>query len=345
MSSATPFGFPDSDFRSVDPAGLHNESGDDAIRGTNDDAAVSRLSAVQGGYIRDPYIENFVKRRQRQRRPPVINRGTYLRSKTIDTFVEQFLKSDTGSGKHGRKQIVVLGAGSDTRWFLLKELGLQPDKYIEVDFPEVTMQKIRTIKTSKAMSALLDADHALVTASGGTELISSSFHVLPLDLRDPDALGKLAKHLDPTAATMFLSECCLVYLEPEVAKRLIGWAAEATEGPAMFLTYEMVNPGDAFGVTMVRNLKMRGIQLPGLDAYPTVDSQKTRYQAQGWDEGHVLDINAVWANVSPDERDRLQKLEVFDEIEEWELLSAHYCLSWGLKSSKDGQCKIHISLR
>jgi [phosphatase 2A protein]-leucine-carboxy methyltransferase len=33
--------------------------------------------------------------------------------------------------------------------------------------------------------------------------------------------------------------------------------------------------------------------------------------------------------VSAAERERIEKLEWLDEIEEWKLLASHYCVAWG----------------
>jgi hypothetical protein len=35
------------------------------------------------------------------------------------------------------------------------------------------------------------------------------------------------------------------------------------------------------------------------------------------------------------ERQRIEKLEIFDEYEEWELLSSHYCVSLGKRFSRE----------
>ncbi len=55
--------------------GAHHDS---TIQGTDTDAAVSRLSAVDAGYLEDPYAAFFVSRMDGppQRRFPIINRGT-----------------------------------------------------------------------------------------------------------------------------------------------------------------------------------------------------------------------------------------------------------------------------
>lgn len=55
---------------------------DATIQGTDTDASVSRLSAVDLGYLEDPYAQCFVQGQQSNRRLPLINRGrlhtTYL---------------------------------------------------------------------------------------------------------------------------------------------------------------------------------------------------------------------------------------------------------------------------
>ena len=47
------------------------------IQGTDSDAAVSRLSAVDLGYLQDPYARYFVSSAG-ARRLPIINRGVYI---------------------------------------------------------------------------------------------------------------------------------------------------------------------------------------------------------------------------------------------------------------------------
>lgn len=48
---------------------------DATIQGTDTDAAISRLSAVQLGYLEDPFAPYFVHGQALSRRLPLINRG------------------------------------------------------------------------------------------------------------------------------------------------------------------------------------------------------------------------------------------------------------------------------
>ena len=123
-----------------------------AVRSTDDDAAVSRLSAVNAAYLQDPFARYFVKRATK--RPPLINVGTFVRSWAMDKLVHDFLRLP-GLQK---KQILSLGAGSDTRFFRLcsnPELFESLHRYVEVDLPESTARKVMQIQKNHELRSCL----------------------------------------------------------------------------------------------------------------------------------------------------------------------------------------------
>lgn len=126
---------------------------DAAVRETDNDAAVSRLSAVRKGYMEDEFASFFVKRAAT--RPPLINIGTYLRTWSIDRLVDAFLAGD------GRRQFVSLGAGTDTRFFRIAsgskytEQAARLARYVEIDFPEATSKKAMFIRKQNNLAELL----------------------------------------------------------------------------------------------------------------------------------------------------------------------------------------------
>lgn len=92
------------------------QANDAPIRSTDNDAAIARLSAVQKGYLSDPFIKYLVPRAHLvSPRPPLINIGTYVRSAAIDALVDQWIELSAKGGR--RCQIVSLGSGSDTRFW------------------------------------------------------------------------------------------------------------------------------------------------------------------------------------------------------------------------------------
>ncbi|KAI9333921.1 leucine carboxyl methyltransferase 1 [Zopfochytrium polystomum] len=313
-------------------ASSSSSSSDDAVRATNDDAALCRMSAVSLGYVTDPFISHFIKRGTPFRKPPIINRGTYARSTAIDVLVAAFLQLDDGAvDGASQKQIVGLGSGSDTRYFLLKSSNAGFKKYFEIDFPEITSRKCQTIKKNKTLSAVVGESRV---AAGGCELYGQDYALIAGDLRrwNDEVVPKLvAAGFDTTAPTLFISECVLVYLPPPAITAILEWCGTQVAS-SYFVTYEQIRPDDAFGQVMIENLRQRDLHLPGLAAFPTVESQRERYTAAGFAGAAAVTIKEYFKSRLADaELARVRRLEIFDEIEEWELMGDHYCVSWAWK--------------
>lgn len=94
-----------------------------------------------------------------------------------------------------------------------------------------------------------------------------------------------------------------------------------------FINYEMINPQDKFGQMMVENLENRGCQLLGIHECPSIESQKERMQKLLEAEGVTVKTECIPMNTlyrdklnGEGERTRIEKIELFDEFEEWDLL-------------------------
>ncbi|KAG6839561.1 hypothetical protein C0991_001512 [Blastosporella zonata] len=315
----------------------HSDS-DASIQQTDSDAALARLSAVTKGYITDdPFIRALVPRAHlQQARSPLINVGTYLRGKAIDALVEGWLE---GARREGRgAQIVSLGAGSDTRFWRVAtgEYKDVLERYVEVDFAEVTGKKAMAIRKSRELSAVLG--EGVQVARGGTGLHSEKYHLLAADLRVPAAVGELVQPiLSARVATLLLFECVLVYMEPAASSALLRWFVEYFAGtPLGGVVYEMFNVEDAFGKVMVRNLKTRGVSLPGAAPYVTRETLPGRFLEVGFSAARAVTLGEIWREwISPDELERIRGLEILDEVEELELVLSHYGVTWGKKLEWD----------
>ncbi|KAI1791222.1 leucine carboxyl methyltransferase [Ganoderma leucocontextum] len=326
--------------------------GDAAIRATDSDAAVARLSAVQKRYLTDPFILPFVSRPHLQQpRPPLINIGTYVRSEALDELVNGWLAFSEQEGK--QCQIVSLGAGSDTRFWRIatgtKKAVLA--KYIEIDLAENTTKKAMAIRKSKELSAVLGKPEDVSLASGGTALHSPVYHLLAADLRTPptDSLAPLLATqpeplLSPSLPTLLLFECVLAYMRPEASNATLQWFTsyfsafpEGAHGILGCIVYEMFALEDAFGKVMVNNLKVRNVTLPGAEPYRTFASLPTRFSQHGWEVARALTLKDIRRQyIDPSELERIFRLEMLDEIEELELVLAHYAITWGVKLPPGG---------
>ena len=96
----------------------------------------------------------------------------------------------------------------------------------------------------------------------------------------------------------------------------------------------MIGPDDAFGRTMTRNLQAARLNVPGFKDFPTLEHQERRFLENGWQAARSCTMLQAYANmISGDEKKRIAALEIFDEIEEWELIMSHYALTVAAKGS------------
>jgi len=314
---------------------------------TAHDAAISKLSAVDRGYYEDPYLHHFVK--TSQRRLPLINRGYFARVKTMDLLLYRFLDAFTSS-ERAPLQVVSLGAGMDTSFFrLMRQRPKARMRYVEIDYPETVNLKKATILGSEELLGIVqpkgtakrDTRHDDLDETANCKqpqwqssaLVTDRYALVAGDLAQPLELGtKLeAIGLRTDTPTFFMAECVLIYMEPEHSNDLIQWIASTYE-KAVFFNYEQIRPSDPFGKMMVRNLTNRGCTLKGIQAHPTLEAQEKRFRGRGWSHVQARDMEDVYNQlIEAGERSRVARLEMFDEVEQWQLIQRHYCVVVAVK--------------
>ncbi|KAK5108506.1 hypothetical protein LTR62_008246 [Meristemomyces frigidus] len=304
---------------------------DHVVQQTDNDATNSRQSAVALHYLDDAFSQAFSTAGEPVvKRYPIINRGTYVRTKAIDRLVTRFLQSHPDQAK----QIISLGAGSDTRFFRLvpeQTTSSTALVYHEVDFETNVARKRASIRASPLLTTTIQK-----AASNG-----SDYHLHALDLRDLTTKSPpLIPNLEPNIPTLLLSECCLCYLAPDTTTSILQYFTMNLSGPLALILYEPVRPHDAFGRTMVTNLASRGIHLQTLKRYSTLEAQRTRLRMGGFGGGQgARDVYQLYQDdawVGRSERERVEGLEWLDEVEEWKLLASHYCVAWGWRGDVFG---------
>lgn len=263
-----------------------------------------------------------------------------MRTKAIDKLVDQFLLANP----QNKKQIISLGAGSDTRFFRLKSRDSSLNcLYHEMDFSDNTRQKVSVIKRSGRLCEIVGTPYQCLPPNSEEQdaFESPDYFIHPVDLRTLGAQQKPPdsfRHVDLSLPTLIISECCLVYLVPSEADNVALYFTKhlfPASTALGFIIYEPINPHDAFGKVMVSNLAARGIVLQTLRKYGSLEAQAARLGAYGFTGKRSADVNELWeTGVNEIEKERVSRLEMLDEVEEWQLLAGHYCVAWGWREGQ-----------
>lgn len=258
-----------------------------------------------------------------------------MRTKSLDAMVDAFL-SHNGSSL---KQIISLGAGTDTRpLHMLQKPGAENIIYHEVDFEATCRRKLTITQSSPGLRHIFkdvsihDGGSWSAEPSRGGE-----YHCHALDLRDiSKSVTELPSPIRNDIPTLLLSECCLCYLTQQDSEDVLQFFSSKINHLAALL-YEPMPLQDAFGEMMVSNLRARHINMPSLEKYKDQHAQLSRLRESGFDSvGHAT-IENTWDKwVDDKERERVDRLEGLDEVEEWKLLAAHYVVVWGARGATFG---------
>ncbi|KAJ4423035.1 carboxy methyl transferase for protein phosphatase 2A [Gnomoniopsis sp. IMI 355080] len=281
---------------------------------------------------------------------------TYTRTISLDRLVDSFLSGNSASdGEKGERQIISLGAGTDTRSFRLfsQKNRRRPLIYHEVDFPAISNRKRMIIQATPSLRKVIrdpePVEEGGATGSwrGAPEGNGNRYWCHGLDLRDlardpRNGQGAATSHnsllagLRTDVPTLLVSECCLCYLETHEANRVVQYFVDRIPDLGLVL-YEPVKPDDPFGRQMVSNLAARGIKMPTLEDHKEPRDQEQRLRQAGFTKVEQKTVDKLWERwVSTEEKERLDALEGLDEVEEWHLLAAHYIVAWGSRGEGFG---------
>ena len=218
-----------------------------------------------------------------QRRPPIINRGTFARVTAMRMLIRRFLElAPRGEGEGASRQVLVLGAGFDTAVFQLQREGaLAGSAYFELDFPDIVREKSRIVREQRLLCGSLcgpaaggePLDGRIEACPETGELTvqasadSGRYCLRAVDLRQLECVREtlMQAGFDTALPTLVVAECVLIYMEAQHSDALIEWVGSSLPRAA-FLVYEQIRPHDPFGRMMVGNIAARGCPLRSIGA-------------------------------------------------------------------------------
>ncbi|PLW52431.1 hypothetical protein PCANC_02375 [Puccinia coronata f. sp. avenae] len=316
---------------------LSSRDPDRAVRETDLDAAAARVSAISKNYLHDRFAGLLTRPSHAGEgstlRPPWVNIGTHHRTYVIDSLTERFMVGGQGAKK---KQVLSLGAGSDSRFWRLRERycttgeAWPVGRWVETDLQMTVGQKIRSVLANDSLRALCGPQLAVSPGpelpvgapapyidlpSDPTDLYADNYCLLSADLRRPaELIDKLQSVpptgsskdplLDPAAPTLIIAELLFLYLSPSHTAACLAALTAFFKGPLMIITYEALDLGDSFSRMMVQNLAGRGLSLAGFECNRSVASQIARLEEHGFTEIVSTDMKSLRVGVATAEEGR-----------------------------------------
>ncbi|CAD8099933.1 unnamed protein product [Paramecium sonneborni] len=296
------------------------------VEDTNAEATIAKISAIKHKYFKDEFSEEFVK--GTSKKDVLIHRGYWCRFNIFHRIVSTYIN------KQQKCNIISLGSGYDTLPFIMWQT--YPNNqftYVEVDLPVVVDRKIKKLQESNKLKTLL-GEIIISQNQFSAKSQNKNYLLFGEDLCNTEQLSKQLQSIDQTIPTLVYAECVLTYIKTDATNRLLDgltkWFPQLT-----FLNYEMFNPSDQFGKMMVRNFEFRGCPLVGIEAFPSLQAHKDRL-TQWFNYVEIHDMKTLYhIGTDPEERKRIEKLELMDEWEEWNIMQSHYLVSLANKNQND----------
>lgn len=180
--------------------------------------------------------------------------------------------------------------------------------------------------------------------SSGVLCHSPHYAAIGCDLRNLDFLKSvLQDHLDSensSVAILFVAEVSTAYMDIPGSQAVLEWAATYDDARFCLLEQHLPDgPDHPFAQTMLKHFQK--LRTP-LHAIGTIDQMKDRFASAGWPSAG-LDIRPLWdlwsdpKFLSAEQRRALDKIEPFDEWEEFALFGSHYFLMRATKPASTDQ--------
>ncbi|GET92812.1 hypothetical protein, conserved [Leishmania tarentolae] len=209
--------------------------------------------------------------------------------------------------------------------------------FVDVDFPAVLTSKAALM--AAALPQTFPSDWQMIPQSEECPIRSPHYSAVGVDLRIASAelLPRLHQHgpagFAATNPTIIYAECVMQYMPHEDAVRLLALLSRSFPN-AVFMAYDQVAPLDSFGCVMQNSLRQKNSPLLGIQTCPDGGHMTRRAYAAGMRRAWWGDFYRISAwYLRGTERERVEALEDFDELEEWSEMCEHYGITMAVTSA------------
>ena len=294
----------------------------EGVQSTSNDALKTKISCVLCNYYKDPFILYMEPGMDHKKFLPLINRGTYCRVYAINTKLHEILNNfkKLNENKDSKINILILGSGFDTTYFNLMDEGYTNIDIYEYDFKNIIDKKNKIISKYKILSDIIKNN-------------KNNYHLIDCDITNKKLFSESLNKINNSEnnLTIVICECLLVYIDKEVTVEMLSCITNRFDN-VYILEYDLIGADDPFGKEMVDNLKTRNINLRGFNDVKNIKDQIERLKEVKFEDVHMVDMYYVYFKLlPPNDRNRIQRLELMDEFEELNLLQRHACFGYGSK--------------
>ena len=270
-----------------------------SVEDTAFDSANGKWSSSSLGYYKDKYIGYFID--MKKKLLPHQNLGYYIRhsiyKKALIRFYEMYGKES---------QIVVIGCGFDTSYWLMKSENIIFQKWFDLDKERIIEHKKKIIYDVKP-NIFLPAENYYL-------------HSFDFDATE-DFLSKL-KEFRKDLPTLFIDEFSMIYLKKKTTKKMLSLISSLLN--SSILSFGMVGGDDEFGLSVKRMFKSYGFPLKSYELTLTIMNTINLFVNNGFK--HVITVNNENILKKFYEQKELQRVISLGNIDEEELsfLFSHY---------------------
>ncbi|CAI5757675.1 unnamed protein product [Candida verbasci] len=297
---------------------------DQQVQGTNNSSIVSKRS-VEKHYTNllqpqhGEFFKYFVKQKK-FRRSPAINRGYWIRMETIRTMIMRIISFNSGA----KINIINLGCGFDSLPFqMLHSNKVSNLNFIDIDYPDLIVNKYNLIMESEEIKDLIGE---FTSESSNYKLKSNQYQLVGCDLKDINGYKEIIESLvDQPDINIFVAEVSLAYMNPKFANSVIEVSSSIPN--SHFLILEQIIPdgkNNSFAQKMLYHFDHLRSPIQCVQQYHNKNLQIERFK-QYYPYVEIRNLFENWQCLIDDEmKVKINKVEEFDEWEEFILFCQHY---------------------